>query len=99
MAFTAWSLQTSWIAVALISLVLMVPFGAALIEPRRRSIARLAQEAPAELKKSLELSYKYAVQHRDIIARFGRFPHRNAILGRPSTAEELEFLKQPGSSF
>jgi len=46
MAFTAWSLQTSWIAVALISLVLMVPFGAALIEPRRRSIAPLAQEAP-----------------------------------------------------
>lgn len=41
----------------------------------------------------------YAVRHRDIIARFGRFPHRNAVLGRPSTAEELEFLTQPGSSF
>jgi len=39
----------------------------------------------------------YAQQHHDIIARFGRFPHRNAILGRASTAEELEFLKQhPG---
>jgi uncharacterized protein (DUF924 family) len=41
----------------------------------------------------------YMRRHRDIIARFGRFPHRNAILGRSSTAEEIEFLKQPGSSF
>jgi uncharacterized protein (DUF924 family) len=41
----------------------------------------------------------YAVRHRDIVARFGRFPHRNAILGRESTAEEAEFLKQPGSGF
>ena len=45
------------------------------------------------------LTHEYAVKHRDIIARFGRFPHRNAILGRPSSAEETEFLKQPGSSF
>lgn len=37
--------------------------------------------------------------HRDIVARFGRFPHRNAILGRASTPEELDFLQQPGSSF
>jgi uncharacterized protein (DUF924 family) len=43
--------------------------------------------------------YGYAVLHRDIIQRFGRFPHRNAILGRASTPEELEFLKGPGSSF
>ncbi|MCX7149062.1 MAG: DUF924 domain-containing protein [Rhodocyclales bacterium] len=41
----------------------------------------------------------YAVRHREVIARFGRFPHRNVILGRASTAEEIEFLKQPGSSF
>lgn len=41
----------------------------------------------------------YARAHRDIIARFGRFPHRNAILGRESTPEETEFLKQPGSAF
>ena len=40
-----------------------------------------------------------ARRHYEIIARFGRFPHRNAILGRQSTAEEAEFLKQPGSSF
>jgi uncharacterized protein (DUF924 family) len=41
----------------------------------------------------------YATAHRDVVARFGRFPHRNAILGRASTPEEEEFLKQPGSSF
>ncbi|MCA8966423.1 MAG: DUF924 domain-containing protein [Planctomycetes bacterium] len=43
--------------------------------------------------------YDFAVLHRDIIARFGRFPHRNAILGRESSAEELEFLGGPNSSF
>lgn len=43
--------------------------------------------------------HRFAVAHRDIVARFGRFPHRNAILGRPSTPEELAFLRQPGSSF
>lgn len=41
----------------------------------------------------------YALRHYDIIARFGRFPHRNAMLGRESTPEEAEFLDQPGSSF
>lgn len=41
----------------------------------------------------------YAKRHYDVIKRFGRFPHRNAILGRESTPEELEFLQQPGSSF
>ncbi len=41
----------------------------------------------------------WARKHLDIIARFGRFPHRNAVLGRASTPEELEFLQQPGSSF
>lgn len=46
-----------------------------------------------------DLTYDYAVRHRDIVAQFGRFPHRNVILGRPSSAEETEFLKQPNSSF
>jgi uncharacterized protein (DUF924 family) len=44
-------------------------------------------------------AYEYAVLHHDIVQRFGRFPHRNAILGRESTPEELEFLRQPRSSF
>lgn len=41
----------------------------------------------------------YELKHKAIIDRFGRYPHRNAILGRPSTPEEIEFLKQPGSGF
>ena len=43
--------------------------------------------------------YEYATKHRDIIERFGRFPQRNQILGHISTEEEIELLKQPGSSF
>lgn len=39
---------------------------------------------------------KYAILHRDVIARFGRFPHRNAVLGRKSTPEELQFLAEGG---
>lgn len=52
----------------------------------------------AGLKEGTEF-LDYAKRHRDIIARFGRFPHRNAVLGRESSEEELEFLKQPNSSF
>jgi uncharacterized protein (DUF924 family) len=44
-------------------------------------------------------SSDYAVRHMEIIERFGRFPHRNEVLGRQTTAEEAEFLTQPGSSF
>ena len=59
-----------------------------------RLYTALAAEAPG-----LEETLDYAVRHRDIVARFGRFPHRNAILGRASTPEEAAFLLQPGSSF
>ncbi|MGY0195048.1 DUF924 family protein [Leptothrix sp. BB-4] len=55
---------------------------------------QLARDEP-ELADLLE----WARRHHDIVARFGRFPHRNAVLGRQSTAEEIEFLKQPGSGF
>jgi uncharacterized protein (DUF924 family) len=44
-------------------------------------------------------NYQFELKHKVIIDRFGRYPHRNSILGRESTAEEIEFLKQPGSSF
>lgn len=46
-----------------------------------------------------EYNYEFELKHKAIIDRFGRYPHRNAMLGRPSTAEELEFLCQPDSSF
>lgn len=59
----------------------------------------LAREAPAPARPRLAENHRFAIAHRDIIARFGRFPHRNAILGRASTDEELAFLEQPGSSF
>ena len=52
-----------------------------------------------DARKRAANSIDYAEKHRVIVRRFGRFPHRNAILGRPSTPEELEFLSQPGSSF
>jgi uncharacterized protein (DUF924 family) len=45
------------------------------------------------------LNLDYAIRHQDVIERFGRFPHRNEILGRDSTAEEEAFLETPGSSF
>ncbi|MEL6258900.1 MAG: DUF924 family protein, partial [Pseudomonadota bacterium] len=41
----------------------------------------------------------YAHRHKTVIDRFGRYPHRNAALGRKSTAEEITFLKTPGSRF
>ena len=47
----------------------------------------------------LEKNLKFEHRHKDIIDRFGRYPHRNEIIGRKSTAEELEFLKIPGASF
>jgi len=47
----------------------------------------------------LENNLKYERQHRAIIERFSRYPHRNVLLGRDSTTEEQAFLKQPGSSF
>lgn len=59
----------------------------------------LAREAAADERVLFDNFLDYARKHRDVVARFGRFPHRNAILGRPSTPDELEFLKQPGSRF
>ena len=47
----------------------------------------------------LENNLDFERQHKAIIDRFGRYPHRNAVLGRASTPEEIEFLRQPGSSF
>ena len=54
---------------------------------------------PLFKKHANNRTYEFAVKHRDIIAKFGRFPHRNLILSRPSTEEELMFLNEPGSSF
>ncbi len=60
---------------------------------------QLAHEATAAERSLFDGFLDYAHKHRDVVVRFGRFPHRNALLGRPSTPEEIEFLKQPGSYF
>jgi uncharacterized protein (DUF924 family) len=64
-----------------------------------RLFRALADELAGEAKAKVEYNHTYAVRHRDVVARFGRFPHRNRILGRASTEEEAAFLLQPGSSF
>lgn len=59
----------------------------------------LAGEGNTALQPTLASNLDFARRHRDIIARFGRFPHRNHILGRASTPEEVAFLREKGSSF
>ena len=58
-----------------------------------------AAGAPPAVVEVLAGALDYARRHAAIVARFGRYPHRNALLGRASTDEELAFLREPGSSF
>jgi uncharacterized protein (DUF924 family) len=60
---------------------------------------QLIEIVPEAHKETFSGFTDYAKQHADVIERFGRFPHRNPILGRESTPEELEYLAQPGSGF
>lgn len=60
---------------------------------------QLANSAEPALQPTLTDYIDFAIRHRDIIERFGRFPHRNALLDRESTPAELAFLETPGSSF
>ena len=60
----------------------------------------LLQTAPdASTQAFFSGTLDYAYKHQDVIERFGRFPHRNPILGRSSTPEELDYLAQPGAGF
>ena len=68
--------------------------GMAMQDEAVRLFTRLAAADPARASM-----LDYAQRHRSVIERFGRFPHRNEILGRQSTAEEIAFLQQPGSRF
>ncbi len=72
-----------------------------LLMPWMHSECRTVHETAEHLfrEHASKRTVKIAVRHKAIIDRFGRYPHRNEILGRQSTAEELQFLKQPGSSF
>jgi uncharacterized protein (DUF924 family) len=67
-----------------------------------RSVAlfsELAKRVPDTQRGLFDYYLDFAKQHQVIIERFGRFPHRNKVLGRTSTSEEMEFLKRAGSSF
>lgn len=60
---------------------------------------KLLFEVPEDLKDGFEGYLQFAEKHKEVIERFRRFPHRNKVLNRLSSANELEFLIQPGSSF
>jgi uncharacterized protein (DUF924 family) len=69
--------------------------------PFMHSETRVIHEVAMVLyqKNGLQNNLDFEIRHKQIIDRFGRYPHRNGILGRASTEEEIEFLKQPGSGF
>lgn len=69
--------------------------------PFMHSESKKTHEWAEQLYRSNGLlhQYEFELKHKAIIDRFGRYPHRNEILGRMSSAEEVDFLKQPGSSF
>ncbi len=80
------------------------------LEPRKRNFiylplmhseSKIIHQYALEIytKNSKHASLKFEIKHKNIIDRFGRYPHRNKVMGRKSTDEEVEFLKQPGSGF
>jgi uncharacterized protein (DUF924 family) len=64
------------------------------LDDQHRAVELTRQRCPSDPE-----ILRYAILHRDVIEKFGRFPHRNAILGRRSTPDEEEYLKQPGAGF
>ncbi len=68
-------------------------------EQSLQQFSQLVKDTEGALSEALSYNLKYARQHADIIQRFGRYPHRNELLGRTSTEAEKRFLEQPGSSF
>jgi len=71
----------------------------AMQEKGMKLFSELADQVTASIEFPIRNSLDWMQQHKSIIERFGRFPHRNAILGRQSTKEELDFLQEPDSSF
>jgi len=106
---TAKAFATDWKALALAERALEKGFDRRLV-PAERSFVLMPfqhseniadQERSVALFRELNFGEQldFAIRHRDIVARFGRFPHRNHILVRDGTPEEIRFLKGPGSSF
>ena len=72
------------------------------LEDQEQSVALyrgLLAAAPSSVEEQFSGNLDYAIAHRDLIQRFGRFPHRNAVLGRESTEEELAYLADAGAGF
>jgi uncharacterized protein (DUF924 family) len=71
-------------------------------QDQARSVAlfrRWAEEHRGATREGAQEQMKYVLRHQEIVQRFGRFPHRNTVLGRESTPDEIAFLKEPNSSF
>jgi uncharacterized protein (DUF924 family) len=76
-----------------------LPFEHAESMPAQDEAVRLFTALAAEGGEGAAQMLEFAHRHRAVVERFGRFPHRNAILGRRSTTEEEAFLREPGSGF
>lgn len=85
--------QLPWVGRTFFYMPLMHAEDLAMQEEGVRRFRQLASEVPADLRVTVNSSLRFAEQHRDIIARLGRFPYRNNALGRTNTALEFEFLK------
>ena len=85
-------LQLPWVARVFLYMPLMHAEDAALQEECVARFSQLLAEAPEQLKPRIQGNLDFAREHQGIITRFGRFPYRNAVLKRASTAEEEEFL-------
>jgi uncharacterized protein (DUF924 family) len=60
---------------------------------------QVLDDAPDNLQDQFQGFYNYALLHREVIEKYGRYPHRNNLLGRECTPEEIDYLNQPGSGF
>lgn len=88
-----WDLQLPDAGAVFLYMPLMHAEDLALQEACVRCFESLVARAPAERRQDVQNHVAFAVKHRDIIARYGRFPYRNAALGRSSSAQEEEFLR------
>ena len=92
-------LQLPWAGRAFLYMPLMHTEALAQQDDCVRRFTQLRDDVPAPLKQALQSHLDCAVEHRSIIARFGRFPYRNTVLGRTSTALGQQFIHQEGSRF
>ena len=85
-------LQLPWVGRVFLYMPPMHAEDLALQEKCVSCFSQLVADVPTALKPKLQGNLDFAIEHRDIIARFGRFPYRNAVMGRTSTTEERHFL-------